>query len=184
MNSLKGQLLVATPHLMDPNFVHTVLLMIEHTDEGAAGLVLNRPSGRTIAEIAGSVFDEDLGWDKAIHLGGPVPGPVLVLHQVEELADSEVMPGLFSTVDSDKLLEILRREPEPSLVLANYAGWGAGQLEREIEEDAWRTRSASFEHIFWTGQDDLWDVLNRAIGHATLAEMLHLDKLPSDPSLN
>lgn len=184
MDSYKGQLLVATPQLLDPNFVRTVLLMIEHNDEGAAGLVLNRPSGRTIAEIAASVFDEELGWDKSIHLGGPVPGPVLVLHQVEELADSEVGPGVFSTVDSDKLLELLRREPEPSLVLANYAGWGPGQLEREMDEDAWRTCAAAAEHVFWAGEDDLWDVVHRAIGQAALADILGLDGIPTDPSLN
>jgi putative transcriptional regulator len=184
VDSYKGQLLVASPQLLDPNFVRTVLLMIEHNDEGAAGIVLNRPSGRTIAEVAASVFDEELDWEKPIHLGGPVPGPVLVLHQVEDLADSVLGPGLFSTVDSDKLLEILRREPEPSLVLANYAGWGPGQLEREMQEDAWKTFPAAPEHVFWNGEDELWDVVHRVIGQATLAEILGRNDIPADPSLN
>lgn len=184
MTSLKGRLLVAMPRLLDSNFARTVLLMIEHNDEGAAGLVLNRPSGRTVAEVASSAFDEDLDWDKPIHLGGPVPGPVIVLHQLDDLADSEVLPGLFNTVDSDKLLDVLRREPEPSMVVANYAGWGPGQLEREMREDAWRTHPADASLVFWTGEDELWDVLHRAIGQAALSDLLRIEDIPLDPTVN
>lgn len=184
MDSLKGRFLVATPRLLDPNFARCVLLMIEHNEEGAAGLVLNRPSGRTVAEIARAVFDEDLDWDKPIHVGGPVPGPVLVLHQRADLADNEVANGVYTTVDSDRLIEVLRAQPEPSLVLGNYAGWGPGQLESEMAEDAWRSHPATADQIFWSDDEDQWDALHRAIGQAAISRMLRLEDIPDDPSVN
>ena len=78
MESLKGHLLVAARGLLDPNFARTVILMLGHGPEGAAGLVLNRPTDpRTIGEIAEQVFEEEIDWDKPIHLGGPVAGPLV-----------------------------------------------------------------------------------------------------------
>jgi len=91
MKSLKGHFLVASTSLDDPNFARAVLLIIEHTDEGAAGVILNRPTGATIAEIAEKVFDEPDDWDKPIHLGGPVPGPLMALHDLAHLGDQEVI---------------------------------------------------------------------------------------------
>ena len=79
MESLKGHLLVATRGLLDPNFTRTVILILGHGPEGAAGLVLNRPTDKTIGEVAEQVFEEEIDWDKPIHIGGPVPGPLVVL---------------------------------------------------------------------------------------------------------
>jgi putative transcriptional regulator len=80
MKSLKGHLLVAAHNLDDPNFERTAILLIEHAGKGAMGLVLNRPSGATISDLAGKLFDEDFSWHKPIHLGGPVTGPFVALH--------------------------------------------------------------------------------------------------------
>jgi putative transcriptional regulator len=184
VDSLKGHLLVATPRLIDPNFARTVLLMLEHTPEGAAGLVLNRPSGRTVADLAEAVFDEPLDWDKPIHVGGPVPGPVLVLHGAEELADQPVLTGLYSTVESVKLLELLRRQVEPSLVLASYAGWGPGQLEREIDENSWRSCPATAAHVLDAGAEELWEAVTRAIGQADVSTLIRGDTRAIDPTQN
>src|SRR5262245_902575 len=128
MTSLKGHLLVATPQLIAPIFSRSVILMLDHSDGGAAGLILNRPTEATIATIADQVFEEPSDWEKVISLGGPVPGPMVVLHAVEELGDKEVIPGVYSTVDADKVRELVRAKPEPALALANYSGWAPGQL--------------------------------------------------------
>src|SRR5262245_32217130 len=129
MNSLKGHLLIAAPSLLTPFFTRTVILMLEHNDEGALGVVLNRPTEATVSDIAEKVFEEPFEWEKPIRIGGPVPGPLMVLHTVEDQSDQEVMPGLYSSVEASKVQEVLRRRSDPCLVIANYSGWGPGQLE-------------------------------------------------------
>lgn len=185
MNSLKGHLLVATPQLMDPNFARTVLLMLEHNEEGAAGVVLNRPTPATVTDIADQVLGEAMGWEKTIHMGGPVTGPLMILHTEEPLADLAPIPGVFSTADAPKIEQMLRQQIEPSMVIANYAGWGPGQLESELAESSWLTLPARPEHIFWAGDtDDLWDALLREIHAGDLTRFLGLRDLPEDPSMN
>jgi putative transcriptional regulator len=126
MKSLKGHLLIAAPGLDDPNFERAVILVLEHAGKGAMGLVLNRPSGATVSDLAGKVFDEDFAWDKPIHLGGP--GPFVALHALEDFADLEVIPGVYHTFEATKVQEVISRKPEPSLAVVNYAGRGPGQV--------------------------------------------------------
>lgn len=184
MTSLKGHFLIAGPKLLDPNFARTVILMIEHTAEGAAGVVINRPTGAIVSEVAEAVLEEPVAWEKPIHLGGPVSGPVVVLHTREDLGDLRLLDGLFSTADAEKLRTLVREREEPSLVIANYAGWGPGQLERELDEDSWLIAPATVDQVFWSGDQPLWDVLSRAIRGQQLAEMLRLRDLPPDPGVN
>ena len=184
MKSLKGHFLVASSSLADPNFVRSVLLMVEHTEAGAAGVVLNRPTGATIAEISEKVLDEPDDWDKPIYLGGPVPGPLMALHSVEALADQSVSDGLYTTVDPDKIRELIRLRVEPSLFLANYAGWGAGQLEMELDQDSWHSIPAEAAIALEGGDAMMWEALFRRVSASQLAETLGLDDLPADPSLN
>ena len=88
MNSLKGHLLIASPDLDAPFFTRTVILMLEHGAEGALGVVINRPTEATVTDIAQKIFeDEPFEWDKTISLGGPVAGPLMVIHTDEEQAD-------------------------------------------------------------------------------------------------
>ena len=184
MNSLKGHLLVATPDLMGPFFMRTVILMLEHNEEGALGVVLNRPTEATITDISEQVFDGPFEWDKPILLGGPVPGPLVAIHSVEDLADQQVFEGVFSSSEAFKVQQIIRRKTEPCLVVANYAGWGPGQLEGEIEEDSWRSTPAKFEHVFWEGDDDLWEAIRKRMGASDLSQILRIKTVPPDPSLN
>jgi putative transcriptional regulator len=184
MNSLKGHLLVATAQLLDPNFARTVLLMFDHTEEGAAGVVLNRPTEATITDISEQVFEERFEWEKPINLGGPVPGPLMVVHSLEELSDRDLVPGIYGTLDAVKIQKLLRRRPEPCLVVANYAGWGPGQLESEIAEDSWLSLPATDKHIFWVGAKDLWESVLTEIGQKNLASILRLRAMPEDPSRN
>ena len=184
MKSLKGHLLVATPTLLDPNFARAVLLMFEHSEEGAAGVILNRPTEATVTNISEQVLEEPFAWEKAIHLGGPVPGPLMILHTIEDLADQDVLPGIYSCVEASKVRQLIRSEAEPSLILANYAGWGPGQLEGEIEQDSWLSLSADPRHVFWDDPRDLWDTVIREIRGNELTRTLGLDGLPPDPSLN
>ena len=76
MNSLKGHLLVATPQLIAAIFTRSVLLMLEHNEEGAMGVILNHLTDATITDVAEKIFEEPFEWEKPIRLGGPVPGAV------------------------------------------------------------------------------------------------------------
>lgn len=158
--------------------------MLEHSPGGAAGLILNQPTEATVASIAEQVFDEPSDWEKLISLGGPVPGPMVLLHEYEELGDQEVIPGVFSTVDASKVRDLVRSKPEPALAVANYSGWGPGQLEGEIETGSWVTLPARFKHVFWQGEAELWQVVMKEYNALQLTAMFHIKDMPDDPTLN
>jgi len=180
MDSFRGQLLIASPALSDPNFRRTVVLVTEHTEEGAAGLVLNRPSAVEVTEVVPAlealVDDGDQVW-----VGGPVqPDAVLVLGEFVDPDDAAV--PLFGGLGFPSL-----EEPEDVLpattrrrVFAGYAGWGAGQLEGELERDDWILEPALPDDAFTDDPEQLWrDVLRRKGGVYELVA-----RMPEDPSLN
>lgn len=180
VESLKGQLLVAGPSLVDPNFWRTVVLVGEHTEEGALGVVLNRASEASVDEALPELASlvDNAG---AVHVGGPVqPSAIVVLADfVEpERAATLVLDSvgfLPSEVDPDELGELRRAR-----VYAGYAGWGAGQLDGELEEGSWIVEPALADDVFTDDPDGLWSaVLKRKGGpYGVLALM------PPDPSLN
>ena len=88
---------------------------------------------------AGMIFDEPFDWDKPVSIGGPVSGPLMVLHTSGDFADQEVLPGVLNSVEVSNVRGVIRSRPEPSLVVANYSGWGPGQLEGEFDVDSWLT---------------------------------------------
>jgi len=172
--SLRGQLLIAAPSLFD-YFRRTVILVIEHTEKGAMGVVLNRPSDTTVAEAV-SELAELADADEVVRVGGPVsPEAVVALGDFEDPDDAGTgVVGSLGLIDPDA--------PDPALrrlrVYAGYAGWGPGQLDGEIEEGAWIVDSADPEDPFKDG--DLWaEALQRKGGAYSL-----LATMPSDPSLN
>jgi putative transcriptional regulator len=180
MQSLKGQLLVAGPGLFDPNFRRTVVLVGEHTDEGALGVVLNRASDATVEdavpELSSLIDDSEL-----VHLGGPVQPSAIVV--VADFVDPERAGALIlesigflpAEVDPDAIGELRRAR-----VFAGYAGWGPGQLDQEIDEGSWIVEPALTEDVFTGDPDELWsDVLRRKGGPF---EVLAL--MPPDPSAN
>lgn len=184
MKSLKGQLVIAAPTLETPFFERTVILMIEHTEEGAHGIVLNRPSETTVGEIADQVLDEPFEWDKRVLVGGPVPGPLMIVHDDPDLADRTIIPGVYCCVDPEKVRAAIRSRIEPSLVVVNYAGWGSGQLESEFDYETWMTLPAEIEHVFRDGDDDIWDEVVRAANAKKLSEYLGIKRMPEDPHVN
>jgi putative transcriptional regulator len=184
VKSLKGHLLVATPQLLDPNFARTVLLLFEHSPEGAAGVVLNRATEMTVSDVSAQLLEELIDWDKTINLGGPVPGPLMALHGDEDLADRNALEGLYLTVEANKLRAVLDRRVEPSLIVANYAGWGPGQLDREITEDSWYSLPATIDYVFWAETNDLWVEVVRVVNRQRISDLLGTQDLPEDPTLN
>lgn len=184
MNSLKGHLLIARHYMTDPNFAKSVVLIFDHSDEGAAGVIINRPTDATIEGISQQAFEEPIEWEKPIGLGGPVPGPLVALHQREDLSDQEILPGLYSTADATKLVVLAREQVEPSRFLANYAGWGPGQLESEMAEGSWLQWPASLDLVFCADETELWKEVVQRLHRDQLATMIGLSEPPDDPRLN
>ncbi len=188
MESLEGQLLLASPQLLDPNFVRTVILLIEHNDMGALGLVINRPTGKTVQELWKQVGQATCESQQPVHLGGPVQGPLMALHTVDGLAEMEVVEGVFFAAKKQNLDELVRRPwidgaRERFKVFVGHSGWGPGQLEGEIEQGAWRAIPAKLEDVF-DAADDLWQRLMQRTVAGVLPEMLGIKHVPIDPSLN
>lgn len=183
MQSLKGQLLIATPQLITPIFAHSVILMLDHSDEGAMGVIVNQPINTTVTDLAGRIFEEDFEWTKPLHLGGPVAGSLVVLHTREELGDHEIIPGVFITLQA--------RVFSKSFANAWNLRWsspitpaGTGQLEGEFTRDSWLTLPALPEHVFWPGERELWNVVLSKVNARKLSDFLGLEAFPDDPSLN
>jgi putative transcriptional regulator len=183
MESLQGQLLVASPQLLDPNFARSLVLLIEHNDEGAFGIIINRPVGKTIQELWREVGSAPCHSRQPIYLGGPVPGPLLALHNKPKLGEAEPVSGVFFAAKKQHLDTLVLDEEPFYKIFIGHAGWGAGQLDNEINEGAWRTLSASAEQIFSTA-DDLWENIFRELGQSLMKSMLNTEQLPPDPTVN
>jgi putative transcriptional regulator len=184
MQPLKGHLLIATPQLETTIFARSVILMLEASEQAAAGVILNQPIKTTLTELSGKIFAEDFEWDKSISLGGPKASSLMVLHNQKHLADKQVIPGVYFTVEPSKVHELVEQRPEPSLVLANYSAWGPGQLDGELKRDSWLTLPATPKQVFWTGEQELWKAVFSEVRTRNLARMLRIRQMPADPGLN
>ena len=183
MSSLQGHFLIASPHLTDGNFYRSVVLMIKHDDEGAFGLLLNRPTENTIEDIWKMVGEEPTDCREPIYLGGPVAGPLVALHRLKSCAEAEVMPGVYFAAHKDELRKLVSQTSKPFRLFTGYAGWASGQLEGEMQMGGWLTMQATKELIFHKA-DDLWDHVIREIGNDILGPAIKTKHLPEDPSLN
>jgi putative transcriptional regulator len=184
MESLRGKLLLASPTLLDPNFARSVVLIAEHTEDGAMGIVLNRPATTTVTEAV-----PDLAWlteeddDARVFVGGPVAETaVIVLAEFDrpDLAGALVEDDLgfigTDADDRDQLDGAVRR----ARVFAGHAGWGPGQLEDELAEDSWIVEPPRREEIFTADPQALWASVLRRKGRRYAL----LSTMPPDPSLN
>ncbi|HZO78910.1 MAG TPA: YqgE/AlgH family protein [Solirubrobacteraceae bacterium] len=179
MESARGQLLVAGPTLIDPNFWRTVVLVVEHTEEGALGLVLNRPS-ETVVSDAVPELEELIDGDELLYIGGPVqPAAVVVLARFEDPGDSALIAfddvgvlGSDDSMDSTPVIE--------GRAFVGHSGWGSGQLDSEIERGDWILEPARRDDAFTESPRDLWaSVLTRKGGSYALVA-----RMPPDPSSN
>ena len=171
MPSLKGRLLVATPALGDPNFERTVVLILEHGEEGAAGVVLNRP---TEMELIGHLpdWEDRAAMPGVVFVGGPVQPTGVIC-----LALSE---GEIETLDPTQAPDDVGAAVDQIRVFAGYAGWGPGQVEAEIMEGAWFVVEGRADDAMSDHPDDLWrTVLRRQRGHLAMVA-----NFPADPVMN
>ena len=168
--------------MADPNFRRAVVLVCEHTTEGSFGLVLNRPSGLTLAEVAA----ESLPFDAELWLGGPVQTDTLhYLHPFGDAVESAlpVLDGVFWGGAFDELrrgIEAGDVHTESVRFFVGYLGWGPGQLDAEVDDGAWIVLDGDGDLVFAESDDALWRQLLRRMG----GEYALLSTFPDDPSLN
>lgn len=169
--NLTDHFLIAMPGLSDPSFAKTVTYLCQHSEEGALGIIINRPSELTLADIM-KQMDIDLGEAEVgkmpIYFGGPVqPERGFVLHEPAGHWDStlRISPGISLTTSRDILEAIsIGKGPRKVLVALGYAGWGKGQLEREMVENAWLSAPAAHSILFDHPSSQRWKAAAELMG--------------------
>ncbi|KWX03430.1 hypothetical protein TH66_10985 [Carbonactinospora thermoautotrophica] len=181
--SLQGKLLVAAPTLTDPNFARAVVLMLDHDENGALGVVVNRPTPVDVTEVL-PLWSELVTGPQVLFQGGPVSldsalGLAVVPGSAEPLGWRRLYGGL-GLVDLDAPPEVLAAELGSLRIFAGYSGWGPGQLEQELREGAWYVVDAEPQDAFSLRPERLWrDVLRRQ-----RSELALLSTYLEDPTLN
>lgn len=183
-SSLRNHFLIAMPALADPNFSHTVTYLCEHNEEGAMGIIINRHMPITLAEVLEQMEIEpssSLDISAPIHEGGPVqPEHGFVIHSPVGAWESSlgITDEIALTTSRDILAAIGHNEgPKKYLIALGYAGWGPGQLEEELAQNAWLNGPATPEILFDLPLDARWgaaaaklgvdlNLLSNEIGHA------------------
>lgn len=177
--SLAPSLLLSMPQLTDPNFARSVVLLCEHGEEGAFGLIVNRPAEATAAEAVQLEPAIEHPNDIPLLLGGPVEpqrGWILTTSQVDGVDSRGLGAGLYLSASPLLLRRALGTHPPPkrTIVLAGYAGWGPGQLDAELAESAWLIMPVELDLIFEIPSAAVWEMAIRRLGaDPSLLQMGH-----------
>jgi putative transcriptional regulator len=166
-HSLAPTLLVSMPQLLDPNFARAVVLLCEHGQGGAFGLVINRPTDTSAAQAVQLTPPAARDAGVLLWQGGPVEpqrGWILLAERPEGAESVEISKGLFLTTSLDVLRAIVEEGWPKSRILTGYAGWGPGQLDEELAESAWLTAEIDPRLVFDTPAQSMWEAAIRQLG--------------------
>ena len=181
-----GRVLIADKDLHDPNFEHTVILLLSYDeDEGAGGVILNRPSETSVSQAL-KEYPEARGNTDPAYEGGPVQTKrvLALLHAKTKLEDAgELVPGVYS-VGTTKLLRKALADKMDIRVFAGYAGWGAGQLEAEVDAGAWHVERGVAATVFDDDPESLWRRLTRKLDTQIARAKLKYENVPSPAPRN
>jgi putative transcriptional regulator len=182
MKSLKGHFLIASPSLLESNFRQAVVLMLQHDQNGALGVVINRTMDVTVKQACEQVLETECDIAGNLHQGGPCEHLLMVLHSDDEVDadDAAVLPGLHFSTDKDTIEMLVRQPPEQLKFIVGYSGWAGGQLEEELGSGSWLVAPATAARVFGP-MDTLW---NRLVSEANLSQWVDPKLIPDDPSMN
>jgi putative transcriptional regulator len=178
----KGVFLLAGGGLLDPNFVRSVVLLCDHSEEGSFGLILNQPMSLKLSDGFPSLD----GWDAPLYKGGPVQsGALNFIHTRGDIrvGSQEVLPGVYWGGDFDAVNKLMREKrvlPEEFRFFAGYSGWGKGQLQGEVDRKDWYLTHATSEMVFFADPKEQWRSILRVMGR----EYAIYANLPINPQLN
>jgi len=177
-HSLSGQVLAASPKLLDPHFRESLVYLAEHDAEGSFGLILNRPTGKTLGEMV-SVDMPDAVAKLPLYLGGPV-SPKNVLVAVFEKGPGQTSFECRITSANEELAAVVSQENTWVRAFAGYSGWGQGQLDGELKEDSWRICPPTAALFDEQNLGGIWKVY----AHESDRWERLLPFVPDDPSRN
>ena len=182
MESLKGKLLLASTQLGDPNFSSTVILIVQHDENGALGLILNRPTETTIQEACLQALELPCVLDGVLYQGGPCQGPLMVVHDNISGSQIDVIDGVHFTTDREEIESLLLNTEAKIKCFVGYSGWAASQLEMEFEAGSWLTFPADSDQIFNAPPGD--EQYMKLIQKITIGQWIDPEKIPDDPNVN
>jgi len=202
MKFIAGRLLIASPYLGDGNFFRSVIYMIRHDEQGAFGLVLNRPTDHTLEAIFADRIGHIPKRSDQIYVGGPVEGPLMALHTMSGLGepcgpsvldfdnppdhpdfqDAVASSPLWVTADDDHLIALVDRIDIQARFVVKYSGWGPGQLDSELEQGGWLVGPPDWQVIF-SDHDTMWELAVKKLGRDIIAEIVSTPP-SSDPQWN
>ena len=167
-NSLAPRLLLSMPQLNDPNFKQTVVLLCEHGEEGAFGLVLNRQTDTPASSVVRLTPPVEVDNGLQLWIGGPVEperGWILMGDRRADAEAVQVCDGLYLSTSPNLLRQLLvNRQRGRTRLLTGYAGWGAGQLDAELSASAWLIADIQLDLIFETQATEMWEIAIRRLG--------------------
>jgi putative transcriptional regulator len=170
MNSLQGQLLIASPGLADPNFARTVVLIAVHGEEGALGLILNREMNTPLPQIWSQVSESEC---------------LMALHDQRPHANLVVSEEVYVATELNAMESLAASEQGEVLFYIGHSGWGPGQLETELADGSWLVLPAAAEHVF--GDQDtntLWRETLTEVGRRQVQSVIPIKHVPDNPRLN
>ncbi len=185
MESLQGQLLIASPSLVDPNFARTVVLVAVHGTDGALGLVLNRTLSVGLEEVWSQVSSSACVRSETVRNGGPVSGTLMAVHDRRSLANLVIADDIYVATELGTMESLASSDEGHVAFFLGHSGWGAGQLESEMAEGSWLLLPATSDHVF--GDTDtlaLWKESMTHAGRRRLQAIVPLKHLPDNPRAN
>jgi putative transcriptional regulator len=188
MDSIEGKALVASPYLTERNFLRSVVYILRHDEDGAFGLILNRPTELTVGDLMERFSDEPCTDPEPIYYGGPVEGPLLVIHDRADGSESDDFEycaalGLFVATDQDVIFDIWEIKDCRYRTFDGYSGWSAGQLEHELKAGGWLVWDAPPDAVF-ADPEPMWKQAVQQIGREILTVQIDASRIPSDPHAN
>lgn len=183
MKGLTSKLLVAVPQMSDENFRQTVVLVLEHSEHGAIGLVLNRPTDFKLTDLWQQMTGKKAKAVGTLFIGGPCEARLVALHTLDQWGNNEILPGLFLTHEPADLEKLLVQGTDPLRLFTGCAGWGPGQIERELAEGTWFVVDAQMGTVL-ADPDRLWRKVTDEIGKRICFTERERARLPIDPELN
>ncbi len=181
-SSLSGKCLLSSPFLEDGNFFRSIVLILQHSDDQAFGLILNRPTEYLLPKVVSMVCELKCVHNDPLYCGGPVDGPLIAIHDTPDVGGHPCSDRLYVTSDQDDLKKLFVTEGAKLKLFDGFSGWGPGQLDSELESGSWLVSHINSDEIL--AEEDLWDLLVKRIGNDILGSGLDGAQPTADPSWN